>query len=124
MSEAAIEIDVHENLAASSVNTTLTPNTNCVATPSGDSNDTTQLAFQWQGRITFWSPSVSAGSGPVILGEDVGNAVVTFKEGLTVTYISQEGTYTLVCDGQIKDGNSIYNLTGKFLGSFPSKTTS
>ncbi|MEM7481910.1 MAG: hypothetical protein AAF481_12115 [Acidobacteriota bacterium] len=102
------------------VRTILTPNSDSVATASGDVNDTTQLQFQYNNSITYWAPSVTSSSGPAELGADVGNSVVTFMKGLTVTYNALSGgMYNVLCSGKIKDGNTIYNLTGKSLGTFP-----
>jgi hypothetical protein len=105
-----------------SVNTKLTPNSNCIATPSGDDNDDTQLAFQYDQNITYWSPSVSSSSGPVPNDRDRGNTVVRFLKGLTVTYLPQSGGFYLVTvDGEILDSGSTYVLIGKSLGTFKSR---
>jgi hypothetical protein len=102
-----------------SVNTPLTPNSNSIAVASGDKNNTTNLSFLYNNMIPYWSPQVSAGNAQAILGTDVGNGVVTFKKGLTVSLISQQGYYIVTLDGQIQDTNSVYTITGKLLGTFP-----
>ena len=108
--------------AGQTTNTILTPNSNATCTASGDTNDTTQCSFLYNNSIPYWSPSVGSGNRTVELGSDVGNAVVTFKAGLTVSYLPQSGGfYTITVDGQIEDSGSIYNLTGKSLGTFSSK---
>jgi hypothetical protein len=106
-----------------SVNTKLTPNSNCIATPSGDVNDDTQLAFQYDQNITYWSPAVSSGSDQAINDRDRGNTVVRFLQGLTVTYLPQAGGFYLVTvDGEIKDSGTTYVMSGKSLGTFKSRT--
>jgi hypothetical protein len=108
--------------AGQTTNTQLTPNSNATCAASGDSNDTTQLAFLYNNLIPYWSPSVGSGNTTATLGMDRGNAVVMFMKGLTVTYIAQAGgTYTVVVDGSITDSGSVYQLTGKSLGIFNSK---
>ena len=100
-------------------NTTLTPNTNCRATPSGDPTDNTQLLFMYADRIPYWSPAVSSSTKEVINDRDRGNDVVTFMKDLRVTYQSLfDGYYTVLVDGEIKDSGSTYKLTGKSLGTF------
>ncbi len=102
------------------VKTILTPNSNSIVTATGSDNDTTQLQFQYNGAITYWSPSVSSASTTAILGANVGNDVVTFIKGLTVTYNALAGgQYNVLLTGQIQDGNSIYPITGMSLGTFP-----
>jgi len=105
--------------AGQSVNTPLTPNSNAIAVASGDKNNTTNLSFLFNNMIPYWSPQVSSASTTAILGQDIGNGVVTFKKGLTVSLITQQGYYIVVLDGQIQDTMSIYNITGKLLGTFP-----
>jgi hypothetical protein len=102
-----------------SINTPLTPNSNSIAVASGDKNNTTNISFLYNNMIPYWSPQVSAGNAQAILGSDVGNGVVTFKKGLTVSLISQQGYYIVTLDGQIQDTNSTYAITGKLLGTFP-----
>lgn len=111
--------------AGQSVNTPLTPNSNAVTVASGDSNDTTNASFFYNNIIPYWSPQVSSSNTSVTLGADVGNGVVTFKKGLMVNYVAQQGgVYTVVVTGEIVDGNSSYQITGKSLGIFPSKKSS
>jgi len=111
--------------AGQTVNTPLTPNSNSIAVPSGDSNDTTNLSFLYNNIIPYWSPQVSSSNTTTTLGSDIGNGVVTFKQGLTVMYVPQQGgVYTVVLTGDIVDGNSLYKITGKSLGVFPSKKAS
>lgn len=108
--------------AGQSVNTKLTPNSNCVASASGDDNDDTQLAFQYDANISYWSPSVSSSTEQAINDRDRGNTVVRFLKGLTVTYLAQgNGLYTVTLDGEIKDSGTTYAITGKSLGSFKSR---
>lgn len=108
--------------AGQSVNTKLTPNSNCITSASGDDNDDTQLAFMYDNNITYWSPAVSSGSDEVVNDRDRGNTVVRFLKGLTVTYLPQAGgLYTVTLDGEIKDSGSTYVMTGKTLGTFKSR---
>ncbi|NER92714.1 MAG: hypothetical protein F6J86_02435 [Symploca sp. SIO1B1] len=118
---AQAELQIGVPLGQSSVNTQLTPNSNAVAVPSGDSNNTTQFAFQYNNTQTFWSPSVSTGFTTATNAADVGNSIVTFTKGLTVQYLPQSaGMYTVIVTGTIIDGGTQYPLKGQFLGSFPS----
>ena len=106
--------------AGQTTNTPLTPNSNAICASTSDKNDTTNLSFLYNNTIPYWSPSVSSGNTIITLSNDVGNGVVTFKSGLTVTYLAQSGgMYTVTVDGEIEDSGSVYKLTGKSLGTFP-----
>lgn len=110
--------------AGQSTNTPLTPNSNAICAVSGNENDDTQVSFLYNNQIQYWSPSVSSAFTSTTLGNDIGNAVVTFKEGLKVEYLPQSGgMYTVVVNGQIEDGSSTYDLTGKSIGTFKSKAS-
>ena len=113
--------DQESNLeASSSTNTPLTPNSNAVIVPSGDVNEDTQIAFQYDNMISYWSPMVSSALTTAILSQDVGNGIVTFMQGLTVQFLPLSGGYyTVTVTGQIKDSGSVYNIVGKSLGTFP-----
>lgn len=108
-----------------STNTPLSPNSNAVAAASGDANDDTQISFLYNNIIPYWSPGISSANTSATNDRDRGNGVVTFKKGLTVEYLSQaQGKYTVIVSGTIVDGGGEYNLTGKSLGTFPSKASS
>ncbi len=110
--------------AGQSTNTPLTPNSNAVAAASGDTNDNTQISFFYNNIIPYWSPAISSANTTVTNDRDRGNAVVTFKKGLTVEYLPQaQGKYTVIVSGTIVDGGGEYVLTGKSLGTFPSKAS-
>ncbi|WP_266156561.1 hypothetical protein [Dyella silvatica] len=116
------QVKVTDFEAGQSVNTKLTPNSNCITSASGDDNDDTQLAFQYDNNITYWSPAISSSSGDAINDRDRGNTVVRFLKGLTVSYLAQSGgLYTVVLDGEIKDSGTTYVMTGKTLGTFKSR---
>lgn len=101
------------------VNTTLTPNSNCRATASGDPTDDTQLLFMYADRIPYWSPIVNSSTKEITNDRDRGNDVVTFTKGLRVTYTPLfNGYYTVLVDGEIVDSGSTYKITGKSLGTF------
>jgi len=103
-------------------NTPLTPNSNALCAASGNPNDDTQIAFQYNNATTYWSPQVSSSFTTVQNGADVGNGVVTFTEGLTVQYLPQTGgTYTVIVTGTIIDSGSKYLIKGKSLGLYPIK---
>ncbi|MBK9941477.1 MAG: hypothetical protein U0Z44_20015 [Kouleothrix sp.] len=107
--------------AGQSTNTPLTPNSNALANASGDKTDDTQLAFVYNNTITYWSPSLSSSNTTAVNDRDRGNAVVTFKKGLTVEYLPQAGgSYLVTVTGDIVDSGSTYTVTGKSLGTFPS----
>jgi hypothetical protein len=117
------QVKVTDFEAGQSVNTKLTPNSNCVASASGDDNDDTQLAFQYDNNISYWSPAVSSGSDVAINDRDRGNTTVRFLKGLTVTYLAQSGgLYTVILDGEIRDSGTTYVMTGKTLGTFKSRS--
>lgn len=108
--------------AGQSTNTPLTPNSNAVASASGNVNDDTSVAFQYNNITTYWSPTVSSATPEVTLGQDRGNGVVTFRKGLLLQYQSQTaGIYTVLVTGTITDSGSDYNVQGRTLGSFPEK---
>lgn len=108
--------------AGQTTNTPLTPNSNAVASASGDVNDDTTVAFQYNNVTTYWSATVSSATQTVTLSADRGNSVVRFRKGLTLTYLAQAGgLYTVTVDGTITDSGSDYVLTGRTLGTFPMK---
>src|SRR2546421_8736463 len=74
--------------ATSTTQTTqLTPNSNCIAAGTGDPNNTTNVAFDSpQNVFTWWTGTVSAAFKTATLAADMGNAIVTFKKGITLTY--------------------------------------
>jgi hypothetical protein len=116
------QVKVTDFEAGQIVNTKLTPNSNCIASASGDDNDDTQLAFQYDNNTTYWSPAVSSGSDVAVNDRDRGNTIVRFLKGLTVSYLAQSGgLYTVTLDGEIKDSGTIYVMTGKTLGTFKSR---
>lgn len=109
--------------AGQSTNTPLTPNSNAVASASGDSNDDTTVAFMYNNITSYWTPTVSSATTEVTLGQDRGNGVVIFRKGLMLQYLPQAtGIYTVVVTGTITDSGSDYSVMGRTLGSFPQKT--
>ena len=107
--------------ALSTVNTPTSPNSNVVTTPSGDTNNTTFLSFQYQGRIPVWTPVVSQAQNKVVLGEDITIGGTTWKEGITVQLSALGSTqYTVtITTGKIIDDRGLYQLDGTLLGIFP-----
>jgi hypothetical protein len=102
-----------------SVNTPTSPNTNVVTTPTFDTNNTTTLSFQYQGRIPVWTPQVSQSVQTAELGDSISIGDVTWVNGLRVTYRNLDAkTYTIVLDGKIRDGGTVYNHSGTTLGIF------
>src|SRR5207253_7122992 len=66
--------------------TQLTPNSNSSAVGLGDVNNSTLLQFMTPpNKISYWSAMTSDALRPVVLSADIGNAVVTFKQGLTIS---------------------------------------
>lgn len=106
--------------ALSTVNTPTSPNSNVVTTPSGDPNNTTYLAFQYQGRIPVWTPVVSQAQNTATLGVDITIGTTTWKAGITVQYSALSSTQYIVTilTGQIIDDRGLYNLNGTLLGIF------
>ncbi len=103
---------------ATTINTPLTPNSNCIATATFANGNLTQLSFQ-TGGIAYWSPSVSANFTTAKLAKSAGNDSVTFLAGLTATYISQtSSSYMITLNGEIQDAGTIYPIVGLSLGTF------
>jgi hypothetical protein len=107
--------------APAKTTTPTSPNTDVVATPSGDANNTTQLTFEYQGRIPVWTPAVSQAQQQVVLGADITIGSTTWKAGITVQYAALGATqYTVtITSGQIVDDRGLYSLAGLTLGIFP-----
>lgn len=97
--------------------TQLTPNSQSVVTMNAT---TAQISFQVLPTGTaYWSPQVSTSFTTVSLSKDVGNDVVTFKSGLTVTLSAQiGGGYNVLLNGQISDSDSVYTQTGRLIGTY------
>jgi hypothetical protein len=112
--------------APAKTTTPTSPNTDVVATPSGDVNNTTQLAFEYQGRIPVWTPSVSQAQQQVVLGADITIGSTTWKKGITVQYSALGSSqYTVtITSGEIIDDRGLYSLAGLTLGIFPIGSTS
>ncbi|HEX8640834.1 MAG TPA: hypothetical protein VF704_06725 [Allosphingosinicella sp.] len=113
--------------APASTTTPTSPNTNVVTSPSGDPNNTTQVTFQYQGRIPVWTPNISQSQNQAQLGADITIGSTTWKSGITVVYAALSSTqYTVtITSGQIVDDRGVYNLAGLTLGIFPiTKTVS
>ena len=105
--------------APASVNTPTSPNTNVVTTPTFDTNNTTNMSFQYQGRIPVWTPSVSQSVQTAELGNDTAIGSVVWVKGLKVTYQALSATqYSIILDGKIMDGGTIYTHVGTTLGIF------
>ena len=107
--------------ALATVNTPTSPNSNVVTTPSGDLNNTTNLSFQYQGRLPVWTPVLSQAQPSVTLGEDITIGRTTWKAGIKVDLAvlgSTQYTVTIVT-GAIVDERGLYELTGTLLGIFP-----
>jgi hypothetical protein len=107
--------------APAKTTTPTSPNTDVVATPSGDPNNTTQLTFEYQGRIPVWTPAISQAQQQVVLGADITIGATTWKAGITVQYLALGSTqYSVsITAGQIVDDRGLYSLQGVTLGTFP-----
>ncbi|HEX8457913.1 MAG TPA: hypothetical protein VF656_11500 [Pyrinomonadaceae bacterium] len=100
---------------SNSQTTPLTPNSNCTAVGSGDTNNSTTVQFYSpQNGIVWWTAAVSSALKTAVLSGDIGNAVVTFKQGLTVTYAATGtgGAYNVFLSGNIVDNGSLYTFAG------------
>ena len=118
-----VEVTNHTLASGQSVTTNTTPNSIALSIASSDSNNQTGIAFQFQGRTTYWNPSVSTGFTTAKLASDTGNGVVTWKAGLTVTYSPQStGLYNVLLSGDIVDGGTVYAYTGFVLATFTSNS--
>jgi hypothetical protein len=107
--------------APAKVTTPTSPNTDVVTTPSGDLNNTTQVTFEYQGRIPVWTPAVSQAQQKVVLGADITIGQTTWKAGITVQFSALGSTqYTVtITSGEIIDNRGLYSLQGLTLGIFP-----
>lgn len=114
-------LKVADFTAISTVNTPTSANSNVVTTPSGDTNNTTFLSFQYQGRIPIWTPIVSQAQNSAVLGEDRWIGSTIWKKGITVQYSALGSTqYTVtITEGEIIDDGALYKLNGLLLGIFP-----
>lgn len=94
--------------------TQLTPNSNSSAVGSGDINNSTLIQFMSPpNKTAWWTTMTSDALMPVVLSADIGNAVVTFKQGLTVTYRATTGnSYFVYVNGNIVDSNTVYSMSG------------
>ncbi|PWC81952.1 hypothetical protein [Azospirillum sp. TSO5] len=97
--------------------TQLTPNSQSVVTMNATN---AQVSFQvLPTDVSYWAPQVSSSFTTASLGKNVGNAVVTFNSGLTVTLSAQAGGgYVVLVSGQITDGDTVYTLTGTVIGQY------
>lgn len=103
---------------SNSQTTSLTPNSNCTAVGSGDNNNTTTVQFYAPPNgIAWWITAVSTAFTTAVLSEDIGNAIVTFKKGLTVRYVPSgaAGAYNVLLSGTIVDGGTVYNYSGSVI---------
>jgi hypothetical protein len=106
-------------LVAGSVNTPTSPNTNVITTPTNDTNNTTNMSFQYQGRIPVWNPQVSQAITSATLGNDITIGDTTWVKGLTASYINLDAkTYMVTLNGAIVDGGTVYTHAGTTLGIF------
>ena len=104
-----------ETMAATT--TQLTPNSQSVVTMNATN---AQVSFQvLPTDVSYWAPQVSSSFTTATLGKNVGNAVVTFNSGLTVTLSAQAGGgYVVLVSGQITDSDTVYTLTGTAIGQY------
>jgi len=85
---------------------------------SGDINSDTQVTLQINGQ-SYWFALLSSANIALILGKDVGNAVVTFKKGLSLNMVMNSSSeYLVLLSGTIMDDMTEYNLTGKVIAVF------
>jgi hypothetical protein len=97
----------------SSQTTTLTPNSNCTTTGSGDPNNTTNVVFMAPQNGTHWfTLTVSQGNPTASLGQDEGNEMVILKKGLMVTLAASSAGYNVVLNGKIQDNKVLYTFNG------------
>jgi hypothetical protein len=96
--------------------TQLTPNSNSSAVGLGDINNAILAQFlsppsPSPNAIPWWTAMTSDALRPVVLSADIGNAVVTFKQGLTMSYLPAGGTsYYALLAGNIVDSGTVYPI--------------
>jgi hypothetical protein len=119
--------------------TTITPNSKAVVEMSGSNY---YVGLQ-TGTVIYWSTTLNSTFSTGYVLSDTGNAVVTFKKGITVTIQDNAGKYSLMSlrffsliyvffccgvgsfptyillNGQIVDNQSPYNITGFVCAEFP-----
>ena len=112
--------------AANTQITTLTPNSNCSCTGSGDANNSTLCVFMSPPNgIQWFTQTVSNGNPKVTLHGDVGSGVVTFKKGMTIQLNSTGGNqYVVLLSGEIVDNGNQYTFTGLVIYMSTGATTS
>jgi hypothetical protein len=111
---------------SNSQTTALTPNSNCTAVGSGDTNNSTTIQFYSpQNGVVWWTAVVSNALKTAVLAGDIGNAVVTFKQGLTLTYAATgtAGAYNVFLSGNIVDNGSLYTMAGSVVYMSTGATT-
>ncbi|NER22651.1 MAG: hypothetical protein F6J96_18520 [Symploca sp. SIO1C2] len=105
------------------VNTNLTPNSNAVATPSGQTNDLTSIQILAGTTAPLWNTSVSTNAITATLTNTVQTGLVKLEKGSTVTYFPLVGSmYTVNFNGTIVDNGTKYKLQNVSLGNFPSNS--
>lgn len=98
----------------------LTPNSSCSAVCSGDINNSTLMQFiTAPTQLVCWSTMVSMAATTTKLNDDnccqpeyvnCDGAMVTFKEGLTVTYEPSGDAYYVLLSGKIVDTGKTYSF--------------
>lgn len=102
---------------SNSQTTALTPNSNCTAVGSGDTNNSTSVQFYAPPNgVAWWTTGVSSAATSTTLPADIGNSVVTFKQGLTVRYLpGGGGSYNVILSGNIVDSGTVYTFTSQVI---------
>ncbi|MBB4952055.1 hypothetical protein H4S14_000097 [Agrobacterium vitis] len=98
--------------------TQITPNSFTVASSLNNANNALTIAFQ-TGNVTYWTAQLSTANVNVMLSANRGNAVVTFRRGLSLQLIANGSAgFNIFLTGVVSDDGTEYSLTGAFLGTF------
>jgi hypothetical protein len=106
------------NSPCATQSTLLSPNSISLTSSVQSINNDHWVILQ-TGGVTYWTALLSNSNVDVILPNDRGNAVVTFRQGL-IARLSANGSggLQIFLSGKITDDLTEYNIVGKLIGSF------
>jgi len=106
--------------SADPIRTTLTSNSYSLVAPTGDANETTKVSLcSSLGDTCYWNPILSLSSLNAKNPKDIGDAIVTFKKGLNVTFLTLGNKKCKVTlTGEIVDNGTSKPFTNESLGIF------
>lgn len=81
---------------ADSWTVTMTPNSNAVGEQTTSLGKTNYVMGLQTGNVVYWSATLNSTHPNATLMADTGNAVVTFKKGIFLNYLDNEGEVSLL----------------------------